>query len=49
MSEVPIVAKAQKNGEKEHENDELRPYIQIFKGSKAVFNELSKYKKLSSR
>ncbi len=41
LSEVPKLVSASKKGQ---ELDELRPYIQIFRGSKAIFNHLSKEK-----
>jgi len=41
MSEVPQMIRLKKE-EKDLNKDELKPYIQIFKGSKPIFNELSK-------
>lgn len=42
MNKVPQISRKNKDAEKNKDDDELRPYIQIFKGSKAIFNELSK-------
>jgi len=44
LSEVPKLTLGGKDGKKVHELDELRPYVQIFKGSKAIFNHLTKEK-----